>query len=314
MGTYARTVEEPVNTARFGVYVPQFKTDVDRVRTLAQAAEESGYESFWLMDHLSTPGAPPCDTLESWTLLTALAASTSRIRLGHLVGCNPLRPPALLAKMAATVDRISAGRLELGLGWGSVEEELTQFGLGGASRRERSEQLGETLRILEAMWTGTPFDHLGKHFTLRGAYGLPVPVQGRIPIHLGGAGRELTMPLVAAYADWWNCLGAGRHRLEELAPLRGGARISAQYAVGLARTSAEREEVAAATRRRMPEVAWGRPLVGTPDELVEQFRAERARGVELFVVRFHDFDRAETIELFAREVAAVVRGRGSAAE
>lgn len=302
------TEAKPTGPAQFGLYQPQFRTDVTTMRALARTAEDSGYDSFWLMDHLLTPGAPPCDTLESWTLLTALATATSTIRLGHLVGCNPLRPPALLAKMAATVDQISDGRLDLGLGWGSVDEELTRFGLGTSSRRQRAEQLGETLEILEAMWTGRPFDHVGRHFTLRGAYGLPVPVQGRIPVHLGGAGRQLTMPLVARYADWWNCVGSARHRLEELAPLRGSARISAQYAVGLAATRAEREPVAEATSRRLPEWAWGRALTGTPDELVARFLEERARGVELFIVRFHDFGRPETVELFAREVAAVVRG------
>ncbi|MFE2985715.1 LLM class flavin-dependent oxidoreductase [Streptomyces sp. NPDC055092] len=283
--------------------------DVDTVRSLAVAADIHGFDSFWLMDHLLTPGAAPTDVLESWTLLTALATATHRVRLGHLVGCNPLRPPALLAKMAATVDHISGGRLDLGLGWGSVDEELTAFGLGGRSRSRRSRELGETLEILEKMWTGKPFDHTGEAFTLRGAYGLPTPVQGRIPVHIGGAGRILTMPLVAAHADWWNCLGSARHQLPELAPLRGDARISAQYAVGLVAPGADRAQVESAVARRMPEQSWGRPFVGTPGELVELFHAERAKGVELFVVRLHEPRSTEAVEYFAHEVAAVVRDR-----
>jgi alkanesulfonate monooxygenase SsuD/methylene tetrahydromethanopterin reductase-like flavin-dependent oxidoreductase (luciferase family) len=292
---------------RFGVYVPQFKADVAGMRIRAVAAEEAGFDSFWLMDHLLVPAAPPCDVLESWTLLTALAGATSSLRLGHLVGCGPFRHPVLLAKMAATFDHVSGGRLELGLGWGSAEEELEALGFGPASRHERSEALAETLEILRLMFTGDTFDYEGRHFRLKGAYGLPRPVQDRVPIHIGGGGPKLTMPLVARHADWWNCVGAARQRLEELAVLRGPARISAQYAVGLAATTAAVEDVAAATARRMPEQAWGPALVGTPDAVAEQLLAERGRGVELFVLRFHDFGEPGTLRLFGREVAPVVR-------
>jgi alkanesulfonate monooxygenase SsuD/methylene tetrahydromethanopterin reductase-like flavin-dependent oxidoreductase (luciferase family) len=287
----------------FGVHVPQFRTDVPTMVERVRAAEEAGFDGFWLMDHLATPGAPQVDTLESWTLLTALAGATSRIRLGHLVGCNPFRHPALLAKMAATLDRISGGRLDLGLGWGSVEEELEAFGFGGATRRERSEALGEALQVVEAMFTGEPFDHDGRYYRLRGACGRPRPVHGRIPVHIGGGGATLTMPLVARHADWWNCVGSARHRLEELAALRGRARISAQYAVGLAAGAGDRERVAAEVARRMPPEAWGAPLIGTPDELAEALRAEQARGVEMFVLRFSDLGSPETLRLFMREVA-----------
>ncbi|CAN5153600.1 LLM class flavin-dependent oxidoreductase [soil metagenome] len=289
---------------RFGVYVPQLKVDVATVLEQAQAAEAAGFDSFWLMDHLLAPGAPPCDTLESWTLLTAIACATTTLRLGHLVGCGPFRHPALLAKMAATVDQISGGRLDLGLGWGSVESELATFGFPVATRRERSDALGETLQILDRMFAGDPFDFTGTYFTLAGAYGLPRPVQQRIPVHIGGGGRQLTMPLVAEHADWWNCIGSARDRLEELAPLRGTARISAQYAVGLLRRGEDREHVTARIARRMPESAWGRPLVGTPPELVAQFRAERERGVELCIVRFDDYGPAATLATFGSEVVA----------
>ncbi|GAA1970357.1 LLM class flavin-dependent oxidoreductase [Nocardioides panacihumi] len=292
---------------RFGVYAPQLKTDVATVIEQARRAEAAGFDSYWLMDHLLAPGAPPCDTLESWTLLTAVACSTSTLRLGHLVGCAPFRHPSLLAKMAATVDQISGGRLELGLGWGSVESELATFGFPAGSRRERADALGENLRILDLMFSGEPFDFTGKHFTLTGAYGLPRPVQRRIPVHIGGGGRQLTMPLVANHADWWNCVGSARDRLEELAPLRGSARISAQYAVGVVLREEDRGTVTARIARRMPESAWGRPFVGTPPELVEQFRAEQHRGVELCIVRFDDFGTTETLTAFGAEVVAHLR-------
>lgn len=296
-----------MTAVQFGVFVPQFRFDVSEMQARAVAAEHAGFDSFWLMDHLYAPGGKPTGTLESWTLLTALACGTSSIRLGHLVGCNPLRHPAVLAKMAVTVDCISEGRVELGLGWGSVEAEFEMFGIPVGSRRERAEVLGESLEIFRKMCTGESFDYDGQHFRLRGAHGLPVPVQARIPVHIGGGGRQLTMPLVAKHADWWNCVGSARHRLDELAPLRGKARISAQYAVGFARTTDEVPEVAAATTRRMPKDGWGEPLVGTADMLIDQIQAERARGVELFVLRFHDFADPVTLARFGREVITPLR-------
>lgn len=303
-----RRAEVSASTApQFGVYMPQIKLDADTIISRAQAAERSGFDSFWIMDHLFAPGAPPTDTLESWTLLSALAGATTSIRLGHLVGCSPFRHPALLAKMAATVDRLSGGRLDLGLGWGSVEDEFTRFGFPVGTRRERSEALGETLDILTLMFTGEPFDYDGTHFQLRGAYGLPVPAQKRIPIHIGGGGKQLTMPLVERHADWWNCVGSARTRLSELAPLRGDARISAQYAVGVIDTEARRDEVTSTIGRRMPEKAWGRALIGTPDELVAMFSAERDLGVDMFIVRFHDLGTEATLGLFGKEVAAPLR-------
>ncbi|WGL54067.1 LLM class flavin-dependent oxidoreductase [Nocardioides sp. BP30] len=287
---------------RFGIFVPQFKTDVAAMIEQARTAEAAGFTSLWVMDHLLAPGAAPCDTLESWTLLTAIAGATTTLRLGHLVGCAPFRHPSLLAKMAATFDQISGGRLELGLGWGSVESELTAFGFKPGSMRQRSEALAETLQILGLMFTGDPFDFDGRHYQLRGAFGLPRPVQTRIPVHIGGGGRQLTLPLVRAYADWWNCVGNARDRFDELAPLRGAARISAQYAVGVVHEGDDPEAVAARTARRMPVAAWGEPLVGTPAELVDLFAAERARGVELAIVRFDDFGAPDTVKRFGNEV------------
>lgn len=289
---------------RFGIFVPQINTEVPALVAAARDAEKAGFDSFWVMDHLFAPGGGQADALESWLLLTAVATGTSRIRLGHLVGCNPLRHPAVLAKQAATLDVISNGRLELGLGWGSIEAELDMFGIPYGSRRERSEQLGETIEILRLMFAGEPFTYAGKHFSLTNAWGRPVPVQDRVPVHIGGAGRQLTMPLVAQHADWWNCVTDARDRLDELMPLAAPARISAQYPIGLVHPGEDRDEVVAKVERRMPRSGWGEPVIGTPDELRAHFAAEWERGVELFVARFHDKTRPETLDLFGREVIA----------
>src|SRR5882757_9615416 len=117
----------------FGLYLPQLRMSFDRIVERTLAAEAAGFDSVWLMDHLVAPRAPEVDTFEGWTIATALAARTSTIRIGHLVLCDPFRHPVLLAKMAATFDVISNGRLELGIGWGSVPDEPR-----ACARRSRS--------------------------------------------------------------------------------------------------------------------------------------------------------------------------------
>ena len=284
----------------FGVFLPQLRMSFATVEAKARVAEELGYHSVWLMDHLAAPAAPEHDTLEGWTLAAALASRTAIIRLGHLVTANPLRHPAVLAKMAATVDLISGGRLELGLGWGSVEDELVTYGFGAAPPRVRAAQLGEAIEVIELMFAGEPFDFDGEHYQLKGAIGRPRPGAGRVPVHIGGAGRRLTMPLVARHADWWNCPSYAVDRLGELRPLAGNARVSVQHPLGLAPSTAARDEIDRLTAKRFG--AWGGIVSGTPDDVVAALRREREIGVELFILQFHDFATPETLSLFAREV------------
>lgn len=286
--------------ASAGLYLPQIRMDFASIEERARAADEAGFHSVWFMDHLAPPVDRSLDCLEAWTVATAVAARTEEIHIGHLVLCSEFRHPALLAKMAASLDVISGGRLELGLGWGSVEEELRDYGFAERARGARASRLGETLRLLDLLWRGDPVDFDGEHWTLRDAVCRPQPVRGRVPIHLGGAGERLTLPLVAAHADWWNCPSYGFERFEQLRPLAGSARISMQHPIGLARSSAEREDVVATAQRRFG--AWGGLLAGTPDEVAAALRLEREAGVELFVCQFSDFGRPETIRLFADEV------------
>src|SRR5437660_5104411 len=142
-----------------------FATIEARVR----AAEEAGFHSAWFMDHLAPPGLPQHDSFEGWTLASALAVRTETIHLGHLVLCDPFRHPALLAKMAATLDVISGGRLELGIGWGSVDAELRQFGFQPGPPAVRAARLGETLEILERLFTGERATFEGEHYRLHDA-------------------------------------------------------------------------------------------------------------------------------------------------
>jgi alkanesulfonate monooxygenase SsuD/methylene tetrahydromethanopterin reductase-like flavin-dependent oxidoreductase (luciferase family) len=284
----------------FGLYLPQIRMSFDRILERTLAAEAAGFDSVWLMDHFAAPMAPDVDTFEGWTVASALAARTSTIRIGHLVLCDPFRHPVLLAKTAATFDVISGGRLELGIGWGSVPDELRTFGFGPEPAATRASRLRETLEIVELMFSGEPFDFTGEHFTLRGATGRPVPVQSHVPVHIGGGGPKLTMPLVERFADWWNCPGYALDRIDDLRPLAGRARVSVQHPIGLAASDNDRDGVIATASRRFG--SWGGVIAGTAGEVAAALSAEVERGVEGFVCQFSDFGTPETIERFMREV------------
>jgi alkanesulfonate monooxygenase SsuD/methylene tetrahydromethanopterin reductase-like flavin-dependent oxidoreductase (luciferase family) len=278
----------------------------DTMVTRALAAEAAGFDSIWLMDHLAAPMTPQLDTFEGWTMAAALAARTERIRIGHLVTCDPFRHPALLAKMVATVDHISGGRIELGIGWGSVDAELEMFGIGRGTAKERAERLAESLEILDLMFSGEPFDFEGTWFTMREAMGRPVPVQRpRPPVHLGGAGPKLTMPLVQAHADWWNCPSYAVERLEEIRPLAGDARVSLQRPIALSPDEASRDETVGTGERRFG--SWGGLVGGTPGEVAEALHRDVDRGVEGFVLQFTDFGMPATLEHFMETVAPELR-------
>ena len=294
-----------MESIRFGVFLPQFRMSFSEILEKVTLAEALGFDSAWFIDHMAAPGLPNEDYLEGWTLATAVAARTERIRLGHLVLCNELRHPAVLAKMAATLDHISNGRLELGLGWGSVADELETYGIGRAPARVRAERLGETLEILEGLFAGEPFDYEGRHFRLEGAVTRPRPLQDPLPIHVGGAGPRLTLPLVRRFASWWSCPSYAVDRLAELRPQVGDVRISAQHPIGLVRSAAEREQVQAQIERRFG--AWGGLRVGDADELAAALAREVELGVGMFVLQFHDYARPETLEAFANDVIPAVR-------
>jgi alkanesulfonate monooxygenase SsuD/methylene tetrahydromethanopterin reductase-like flavin-dependent oxidoreductase (luciferase family) len=283
-----------------GLYLPQLRMDWPTIERRTLVAEELGFSSLWLMDHLAAPLAPQFDCFEGWTLATALAARTSTIRLGHLVLCDPFRHPVVLAKMAATLDVVSGGRLDLGLGWGSVADELTSYGITADGADDRAARLRESLDVISLMFAGEPFDYAGATVSVTGAVGRPVPAQSKVPIHIGGAGTRLTMPIVAEYADWWNCPSYAADRFDSLAPMRGSARISMQRPLGLASSGAVRDEVVATAQRRLG--GWGGLIAGTPDEVVAGLRADVERGAELLIVTFSDFGTEDTLKLFAREV------------
>ena len=293
----------PYSPPQFSVFMPQMRMDMATIEERVRAAEARGFHKIDLMDHLNPPLLPAAPMYDAFVMATAVAAWTERMRIGHMVLCGQFRHPALLAKMAVSLDHLSAGRFDLGIGWGSVPDEMERFGLGDEPPAVRAARLRETLEVTQALLTGEPVNYQGRFFKLENAQQQPTPVNGHIPIVIGGAGRKLTMPLVRDFADWWNCPVYGMDELEELLPLSGNARLSVQRAVGLAPSSAARDEVVATAQRRFGDWAL---IAGTPDEVSAGLRADREVGAEQFVLQFSDFASPATLELFAAEVIPAV--------
>jgi alkanesulfonate monooxygenase SsuD/methylene tetrahydromethanopterin reductase-like flavin-dependent oxidoreductase (luciferase family) len=288
----------------FHLFLPQMRMPIDVVADRALAAEAAGFEGIALMDHLAPPMAAQQDMWEAMTLATWLLARTQSLVVGHLVLCDPLRHPAVLARQAATLDHASGGRYELGIGWGSVPDELDTFGVGAAPSRERVARLGESLDVMRALWTGEPVTYDGRFFRLRDAQQRPAPTR-RIPVVVGGAG-ERTLEVVRAHADWWNVPIQSLGRLDDLRDRVGAARVSAQVMVALVPTEPDRAAVTELVARRFGGSVMGdAAVVGTTDELIQHFGALRARGVERFYVWFTDFAPPETLARFGDVIAAV---------
>jgi alkanesulfonate monooxygenase SsuD/methylene tetrahydromethanopterin reductase-like flavin-dependent oxidoreductase (luciferase family) len=284
----------------FHLFLPQMRLSPEDLVARARAAEEAGFEGLALMDHLVTPGAPDHPVFEAFTTATWLAASTERLRLGHLVLCDGFRHPAVLARQAVTLDHLAKGRYELGIGSGSTPHELEASGFAALDGAQRTERLGETLELLTRFWTGEPVDYQGRYFSVKGVRQMPVPL-GKIPVVVGGTGPR-TLALVDRYADWWN---VPLHQLARRQPSRmraGSARVSVQVLVTLVTDRADREEIVGRAARRFGRMGEESHLVGTGAELLPALRALSDDGVERVYTWFTDFAPPETLRAFGREV------------
>ena len=284
-------------TPEFHLYLPQMRLTIDAMVEKARAAEAAGFVGMAGMDHLAPPLAEQHDMYEALTTNAWLLARTERLVQGQLVLCDAFRHPAVLAREAVTLDHASGGRFELGIGWGSVVEEFTTYGVSPIAARERVQRLTETLDILRGLWSGEPFDYDGEYFRLEGAQQAPVP-RANIPIVIGGTGKR-TMGLVAAHADWWNVPIHQLDRLDEMRAAAGDARVSVQQMFAFVPQGVDRAEIEEPARRRF---RYQSLVIGGRDELLDHFSAMRERGVERFYVWFADFAPPETLEAFGAEV------------
>jgi F420-dependent oxidoreductase-like protein len=202
---------------KVGIDVSQHQLEWPEIRSRVVWAEEAGFESAWVFDHFTALyGDPQGPCLEAWTLLAGLGEATSRIRLGALVTGVTYRHPSLLAAEVVTVDHVSAGRLDVGLGAAWHDGEHRRLGFDFPGTGERIERLDETIQIVKALLTADDVDFDGRHYRLRKAFYRPRPVQRpHPPIWIGGAGEQLTLRFVAELADVWNFTGSpneARHK------------------------------------------------------------------------------------------------------
>jgi F420-dependent oxidoreductase-like protein len=324
---------------QFGAFIPQgWRHDligIDRpehwptMTRVATAIEDAGYHSAWVYDHFHPVPEPTQEPVyEAWSLMAALAAATDTVRLGQMCTCNSYRHPSYLAKVAATIDVISGGRLEMGIGAGWYEHEYRGYGYEFPKPSVRIGQLREGVEIMRRLWSEDIVDYEGRHYTLEGARCRPKPLQEpRIPLWIAGGGEQLTLRVVARYGDYANFgydLDQFRRKSEILAGHcadvgRDFDEIvrTTNFNIIIGETQAEIDEKLAWYRSRFAPIVGderaermiqrnyvdGGGLIGTPGQLVERIREFEAAGAGFIIVYFQEaaYDLSG-LELFAREV------------
>ena len=298
----------------FGVSIFPQPKDWRHFIGLVQRMEELGYDSYLSYDH-------PAARVDCWTALTALAAATERIRLGTIVDCIYYRPPYLLARQAADVDRLSNGRLVLGLGIGDAHDEFAQMGIPYPPAPVRQQGMEETIAIVRGLWSGRPFEFTGAQWSVKTDGSFLGPVQEPyVPILLAGGGEKVTLRQVARYADASNM---GAHETigravtltdvtRKFAKLREYCEELSRPYDSVLRSQFTMPLVLGATREAldrklagMPQdtLAWCGPALfaGTPDEAIAFYRSLADAGFQYFVANILDGDD-DTIELLGTAV------------
>jgi F420-dependent oxidoreductase-like protein len=275
-----------------------------RIRGMVLECERLGYHSVWLDDHLMYENKL---ILECWTTLAALSAVTTRIRLGTMVTCNSFRNPALLAKIAASVDVISGGRLEFGIGAGVQKTEHLAYGFPFPTASNRIERMKEAVEVIKALWSDENASYAGKHYSVKGAVCEPKPLQKpHPPITIGGSGEKLMLKVTAQHADRfdWGYLPSVelyKHKLKVLE----------SYCKAVGRDFREIERscwlggqlVIAQNRGESSEETAHESLVNTPDECVRMMQPYVDLGVTHFMLFFDDLPSLGSLRLCAETVA-----------
>jgi F420-dependent oxidoreductase-like protein len=296
---------------------------------LAAHADAGPWESLWVYDHFHTVPVPSEEaTHEAWTLMAAFAATTSRIRLGQMCTCMGYRNPVYLAKVAATADIISGGRIEMGIGAGWYEHEWKAYGYGFPRAGERLAYLDEGVQIMRQAWTTGTATLNGKHYQVDGAIVRPLPLQeGGIPMWIAGGGEKVTLRIAAQYADYTNFVGTPEGFAHKSEVLLDHCRThgtdfdaivrSANYNTVIGATEAEVEDRLDAIQNRVlpylgvkgaelfvAEYRSANPLgVGTPEQIIERLTEMKSLGLGYSIHYFPEaaYDRSG-MELFEREV------------
>jgi F420-dependent oxidoreductase-like protein len=296
---------------QFGVTLPQIKRTWQETRAAAEEMDRLGFHSVWFNDHLYGVPMPQLPIMEAWTALSAVAAVTSKVELGTLVSPVGFRNPALLAKMVATLDQISGGRVIVGLGCGWFEEEFRGYGMGFPATRERLQQLDEAVELMRRMWGEEQVTFEGRHFHTDKVYCEPKPAR-RPPILIGGGGEKVLLKLVAKHADFWNNLAVNQEHLgrkvevlrahcDEMGRNPADVRVSQQTMVVIGEDDAD-------ARAKLDKAAkiygghMGKGIGGTAAQCIEQIHELEALGCSLLVIEFFGRDIREPARIFAERV------------
>ena len=301
------------------------RLDLDLVKEAAIEAEMLGYHSVWVSDHLSRAACR--ERPECWTMMTWLAALTQKVRIGSMVLCNLYRHPALLAKMASTLDVLSGGRLEFGIGACWAEDECLDRGMDWPSNASRLRMMRETVEVCKGLWTKETTNFDGKYYQLENVYSEPKPLQmPHPPIMIGGGGEHLTLKIVAKHADKSNFGGGLTNLKRRMNILRKHCeRVGRDYDsiektsnISVVVKSTHEEYMDDMRKRYVADGAHGNfedwlqnaeafYIAGTPEDCVERLKPYVDLGVSMFIVRFGDTPSLKGMRLFSEEVASRFR-------
>lgn len=307
----------------FGVFIPQgWKMELvsiadpaakwNKAVEIAQLAEKLGFDSVWVYDHFHNVPRPAHEAVfECWTVMAAISQRTTKIRLGQMVGCNLYREPSLLAKITSTLDVISGGRLDWGIGAGWYENECRGYGYDFPEPKVRIAMLRECVEIVRSMWTQEETNYSGKYYNLVRGNCDPKPLQKpHPPIWIGGGGEQLTLRVVARYADCSNFGGSPEEFARKREILKGhcaavgrdesAIRKTWSPDVFIRRTEKEIKAAGSLSLRADPVDEWQKNnLVGTVEQVTEKVQKYIDLGCSGFIPWCADYPSSETVELFA---------------
>ncbi len=308
---------------KFGLQHPNFTFDgegpdiVEKLRKLVGRAESCGFDSFWVMDHfhqIRNVGGLHEPMLEGWTTQSVVAGFTSKIKLGTLVTGIVYRHPSVLAKVGATLDVLSKGRLFMGIGAAWNVDEANAYGIPFPPVKERMQRLEEAVQIISRMWTEENTTFSGKFYQIRGAYCNPKPIQKpRPPIMIGGSGERRTLKIVAKYGDACNVFGSVETVKKKLKVLREHCRSVGRDYDSIVKTKLghvvidkDKEKVAEAMKDLPEDRRREYAIYGTPEEVRRQIEAFRDAGIEYLIVNLEPANELQALDLFANEVLGKV--------
>jgi len=308
----------------FGVIVPQGwrldlvgdGRDFERMVEVLKAAEGLGFNHVWVYDHFITyPEVRYYPVFECWSTLSAFASLTKKIRLGTIVTCNLYRYPTVLAKMASTLDVISNGRLEFGIGACWYEEDFRRFGIPFPSLRQRLKMLDEALRIIKSMWTDKETWFNGKYYKVEGAINYPKPLQKpHPPILIGGFGPKIMARIIARHADKCNFFGTPSEFKWKVNILDRHCRVIGRDSSEIVKTLTTTVVIAESNeefRKFLSQLKFmgisvkeflQYSLSGTPDKIVGKIKEYLKAGVQEFIMYFYNALEIKPLKLFAEKV------------